>query len=225
MEIGLTSIGRRHSSRGLPFGGAAPARRRGLAASSITQLSTVSGGSLVTAAIFAKSQMRWPSSVDYRDKLYSRLRSLLTTSDLLSFSSIGWAGLLRFNGRLLSHRAQVLSELLVDRWGVTAGLWDLPDRPHWWINTTCLETGTNWRFSKREMGDWQLGATTNRRSSSRRPLRHQLQFRTRSAHFDYSFPPMDGIVPIPQLVALSKSGRHRAYRCVFGTAAPTRTLA
>ena len=99
----------------------------------ITQLSTVSGGSLVTAAIFAKSQMRRPSSVDYRDKLYSRLRSLLTTSDLLSFSSIGWAGLLRFNGRLLSHRAQVLSELLVDRWGVTAGLWDLPDRPHWWI--------------------------------------------------------------------------------------------
>ena len=27
----------------------------------------------------------------------------------------------------------------------------------WWINTTCLETGKNWRFSKREMGDWQFG--------------------------------------------------------------------
>ena len=156
MEIGLTLSGGGIRAAVFHLGVLRRLADEGLL-ESITQLSTVSGGSLVTAAIFAKSQMRWPSSVDYRDKLYSRLRSLLTTSDLLSFSSIGWAGLLRFNGRLLSHRAQVLSELLVDRWGVTAGLWDLPDRPHWWINTTCLETGTNWRFSKREMGDWQFG--------------------------------------------------------------------
>jgi NTE family protein len=32
---------------------------------SVTQLSTVSGGSLVTAAIFAKTRMRWPSSAEY----------------------------------------------------------------------------------------------------------------------------------------------------------------
>ena len=43
------------------------------------------------------------------------------------------------------------------RWGLSGNLDDLPDRPHWWINTACLETGKNWRFSKREMGDWQFG--------------------------------------------------------------------
>jgi NTE family protein len=40
---------------------------------------------------------------------------------------------------------------------VAGKLQDLPDSPCWWINTTCLETGKNWRFSKREMGDWQFG--------------------------------------------------------------------
>src|SRR5262249_45515105 len=68
-----------------------------------------------------------------------------------------WAGLLRFNRRLISHRAQVLSELLAERWGIDGSIRDLPDRPTWWINTTCFETGKNWRFAKREMGDWQFG--------------------------------------------------------------------
>ena len=34
---------------------------------------------------------------------------------------------------------------------------DVPDRPVWTINATNVETGKNWRFSKREMGDWQFG--------------------------------------------------------------------
>jgi NTE family protein len=124
---------------------------------SVTQLSTVSGGSLVTAAIFAKSQMRWPSSPEYRSRLYPELRLMLTTCDLLSLSAVGWGGLLRFNYRLIRHRAQVLAALLAERWGVDRAVKDLPDRPGWWINTTCVETGKNWRFGKREMGDWQFG--------------------------------------------------------------------
>ncbi len=124
---------------------------------SVSQLSTVSGGSLVTAAVIAKSQMRWPSSADYRSRVYPELRSLLTTTDLFSLKAVGWTGLLRFNRRLIRHRAKVLAELLAERWGVKGAVRDLPDRPAWWINTTCLETGKNWRFGKREMGDWQFG--------------------------------------------------------------------
>ncbi len=128
---------------------------------SVTQLSTVSGGSLVTAAVMAKAGMRWPDSSDYRSHLYPELRALLTTTDLLSFKAIGWSGLLRFNRRLLGHRAQVLAELLAERWGVDGAIRDLPDRPVWWINATCFETGKNWRFGKREMGDWQFGRHYN----------------------------------------------------------------
>jgi NTE family protein len=124
---------------------------------SVSQLSTVSGGSLITAAVFAKSRMQWPGSADYQRRLYGELRHLLTTTDLLSFKAIGWTGLFRFHHRLLVHRARVLAKLLAERWGIDARIRDLPDRPEWWINTTCLETGKNWRFSKREMGDWQFG--------------------------------------------------------------------
>jgi NTE family protein len=42
-------------------------------------------------------------------------------------------------------------------WGVSGRLGDLPDVPQWLINTTCIETGKNWRFSKCEMGDWTFG--------------------------------------------------------------------
>ncbi len=128
---------------------------------SVAQLSTVSGGSLVIAAILSKAAMQWPSSADYRNKLYPELRRLLTTTDLFSFKAIGWKGLFRFNRRLLTGRARVLSECLAERWGINGAISDLPDRPGWWINATCLETGKNWRFGKREMGDWQFGRHYN----------------------------------------------------------------
>jgi NTE family protein len=124
---------------------------------SVSQLSTVSGGSLVTAAILAKAEMRWPSSTDYRARLYAELRETLTTNDLFSPKAVGWSGLLRFNFRLIDQRARILATLLTERWGIDGALRDLPDRPTWWINTTCLETGKSWRFSKREMGDWRFG--------------------------------------------------------------------
>ncbi len=107
---------------------------------SVTEVSTVSGGSLAMAALMSKAGMQWPRSADYRDRLYSELRDLLTTSDLFSFKAIGWAGLIRFNHHLLSQRARVLAELLVTRWGIDGAIRDLPVRPVWWINATCLET-------------------------------------------------------------------------------------
>jgi NTE family protein len=124
---------------------------------SVSVLSTVSGGSLVMAALIAKAKMQWPGSVDYLDRVYPELRQLLTTTDLFSIKAIGLRGLIRLNRRLINHRAQVLADLLAERWDVRGMIRDLPERPLWWINATCLETGKNWRFSKRSMGDWQFG--------------------------------------------------------------------
>jgi NTE family protein len=122
----------------------------------VRQLSTVSGGSLITAALFARTGMRWPGSGEF-DAIYADLRRLLTTADLFSFAALGWSGSVRKSGQLLSHRARLLADLLTARWHVVGGLRELPDSPVWWINSTCIETGKNWRFSKREMGDWQFG--------------------------------------------------------------------
>jgi NTE family protein len=123
----------------------------------VSGLSTVSGGSLAAAIVMSKASLRWPDSAAFREQVYPAIRGLLTTTDLFSVTAIGWRGILRYNTQLFGHRAAVLADLLTRKWGIKGKLGDLPDQPLWWINTTCLETGKNWRFSKREMGDWQFG--------------------------------------------------------------------
>jgi NTE family protein len=123
----------------------------------VSVISTVSGGSLVTAAVMTEAGMKWPSSEDFLEKVYSAVRARMTSGDLFSLKAIGWRGLLEFNVDLVRNRASVLARLLERNWGVSGTLADLPETPHWLINTTCFETGKNWRFAKREMGDWSFG--------------------------------------------------------------------
>lgn len=123
----------------------------------VSVISTVSGGSLVTAAIMTEAGMKWPSSEDFLEKVYPSVRARMMSSDLFSPKAIGWRGLLEFNVDLVNNRASVLARLLERNWGVSGTLADLPDTPLWLINTTCFETGKNWRFAKREMGDWSFG--------------------------------------------------------------------
>jgi NTE family protein len=123
----------------------------------VTDISTASGGSLVTAAIISRSGMRWPTSVEFTERILPELRQIMSTIDLFSIRAVGVRGLLEFNLQLLHERSAVLAVLLERRWGVSGNIADLPDSPHWTINTTCLETGKNWRFAKREMGDWKFG--------------------------------------------------------------------
>lgn len=55
----------------------------------ITQLSTVSGGSLVAGAVFARAGGRWPSSTEFLDSVYPSVRETLVSGDLLSFKALG----------------------------------------------------------------------------------------------------------------------------------------
>jgi NTE family protein len=123
----------------------------------VTHLSTVSGGSLIVAAVMTTGGMSWPSSQLYLESVYPTLKQLLTTRDLFSLGALGIRGTIRHNIRLLNRRADILVDLLGQQWKIFGRLKDLPETPVWWINATCLETGKNWRFSKREMGDWQFG--------------------------------------------------------------------
>jgi NTE family protein len=124
---------------------------------SVATISTVSGGSLVMAAVMSGAGMKWPSSATFNAEIFPELRRIMTTRDLFSFGAVGWRGLAKFNLSLLTRRAQVLAELLEQQWGISGHVAELPDVPAWFINSTCVETGKNWRFSKREMGDWQFG--------------------------------------------------------------------
>jgi NTE family protein len=124
---------------------------------SVSAISTVSGGSLITAAVMSQCGMKWPTSDEYLGSVYPELRRRITAADLFSLKSIGWSGLAEFKFALVHGRAGILATMLERVWGVSGRLADLPDAPEWLINATCIDTGKNWRFSKREMGDWTFG--------------------------------------------------------------------
>ncbi len=126
----------------------------------VTGISTVSGGSLGVSLVMSRSNMKWPTSDEYLSKIYPEIRNVLTNIDLLTLGT-GLRGIPRYWRHLITDRAKILADTLIRRWGIKARIKDLPDTPTWWINTTCLETGKNWRFSKREMGDWQFGRHYN----------------------------------------------------------------
>jgi NTE family protein len=119
-------------------------------------LSTVSGGSLGTGLVFALNDNQWPTSEQYLNKVLPQAERLLTTKDLQR--SIIWRALTSF-WNIFDTRADDLSKLMQEQWGVTAKLSDLPREPRWIINATCYESGKNWRFERFQMGDYLFGYT------------------------------------------------------------------
>jgi NTE family protein len=120
----------------------------------VAVLSTVSGGSLCVGLVYAHSDFGWPSSREYLDQVLPKARDLLTSQDL----QLGMIGrVLRVPTRIFDTRADDLSLLLQERWGVTASLDALPPVPRWLINATCYETGENWCFERQSMGDPEFG--------------------------------------------------------------------
>ena len=120
----------------------------------ITFLSTVSGGSLAVALVWACSGNVWPSSGVFLQQTMSTGRHLLTTRSLeraylKSILLSPWA--------LLHGRGTALARALQGCWSVRGLLSDLPDNPRWIINATCYETGKNWRIMKKRMGDYMTG--------------------------------------------------------------------
>ena len=117
-------------------------------------LSTVSGGSLCAGMIFAQNGLRWPTSAEYFDSVLLTAYRLLTTLDFQVDLIDRVLGSL---DNLFDTRADDLSELMKERWGVDVPLSRLPESPRWLINTTCYETGKNWRFERFRMGDYLFG--------------------------------------------------------------------
>jgi NTE family protein len=124
----------------------------------VTFLSTVSGGSLCAGLVYAQSGFHWPASQHYLNIVAPNARKLLTTQSLQG--SLIWrflTSLISSPLKFLETRADDLSALLQKHWGITIHVRDLPEQPRWMINTTCYETGKNWRFERSRMGDYVFG--------------------------------------------------------------------
>ncbi len=120
----------------------------------VTFISTVSGGSLAVGLVHALAGNRWPTSSEYLGSIRDEARRRLTGLDVQREIVIRT---LRRPWLLLQGRAKVVSEVIQRLWGVSGLVRDLPSEPRWIINATTYESGKNWRFSHKRMGDYILG--------------------------------------------------------------------
>lgn len=122
---------------------------------SVSHISTVSGGSLLTGLVFHESGMRWPTSQQYLDQVHPALKKKLCQR------SLHWGAARRLlnplNWRFILSRANLLGLTLQKEWGITAALETLPETPEWSINGTTAENGKRFRFKRSSMGDYDLG--------------------------------------------------------------------
>jgi len=123
----------------------------------ISQVSTVSGGSLVVGLLFARNNFVWPSQSRLLP-LIDGIRDIICAQDL---QKTFIANHFIRPQLATSGRAALLADALRRCWGIDFTLSDLPGTPIWRINTTCYETGRNWIFCKREMGDYVAGYFDN----------------------------------------------------------------
>ncbi len=118
-------------------------------------VSTVSGGSLGAGLVYTVAENTWPASGEYLGAVVPEAKRLLTTVDIQRAAQIR---LLGRPWRLLSRGwANVLAEVLRREWGVRGRVNEMPPKPRWIINATSYESGKNWRFAPRRMGDYLTG--------------------------------------------------------------------
>lgn len=128
----------------------------------VTHVSTVSGGSLLVGLLYNNAGNNWPSSSEYLQIVFKKIRHILTNSSLEKAALKA----LLLNPRNWSHllsRANVLADAIRSHWEVHGNLGDLSEKPVWSINCTTAETGRRFRFKSATLGDYKLGyaATPN----------------------------------------------------------------
>lgn len=122
----------------------------------IKVISTVSGGSLVIALIYSLSDGHWPSSKAFLDQIYPQARKTILEKPLVTKTTI-FSALFFHPLLILQHRAMLIAKLLGTRWSIGHKFSDLDASPNWIVNTTSLDSGKNWRFSREYVGDWKFG--------------------------------------------------------------------
>jgi NTE family protein len=122
----------------------------------ISNISSVSGGSLVVGLLMHLNGNRWPSSEQYLNTSLAQLRKMLTTTSL----EVGICRELKkpSNWKYALSRANVLARAIENTWGIHSTLDELPTAPSWSINATTAETGKRFRFKGGELRDWVLGS-------------------------------------------------------------------
>ncbi|PCK04552.1 MAG: patatin [Alteromonadaceae bacterium] len=121
----------------------------------VSEISSVSGGSLLVGLIYQNNECTWPTSGQYRENLYGSIRELLCSKDL-QFRTI-LALLNPVNWRYFFSRANLVAKMLEKTWGIQGYLSDIGSHPVWSINGTTAENGRRFRFKHDTFGDYLMG--------------------------------------------------------------------
>lgn len=122
----------------------------------VSAISTVSGGSLGIGLVHSLNGYQWPTSDQYLSDVLPAAKRIVTSKSLLSLA-LTPSLLIRHPLLTIARRANLLSRQLKKQWGIEGTIKDLGDDPVWYVNATNYESGKNWRFSKRVVGDWKFG--------------------------------------------------------------------
>lgn len=123
-------------------------------------LSTVSGGSLAAGLTFMLSGLKWPTADEYISQVLPRIEECLTVRSLQGYAV---RRTLLNPSNLAKSRGNLFAKALEKVWGINKTLKDIAESPEWFINATCYETGRNWRFSQKHIGDWRFGHNYSQR--------------------------------------------------------------
>ncbi|MGE4318142.1 MAG: patatin-like phospholipase family protein [Deferribacterales bacterium] len=121
----------------------------------VTNISSVSGGSLFTGLVFHSAGNKWPGDTEYINIVMPKIKKLMTTASLQKSSMLDL--LKPSNWKNILNRGEVIAQTIESLWGVKSVLSDLPETPVWTINGTTGENGRRFRFKKGTMGDYKTG--------------------------------------------------------------------
>lgn len=119
----------------------------------IVRITSVSGGSLCIGLVYSHNENKWPSSEEYLNKVLPKIKNVILKKNI---QSIALCKLILLPW-WWNKKVNLLAKIIQKHWGITGKITDLEINPLWYINCTTFETGKRFRFSQKNMGDYQIG--------------------------------------------------------------------
>lgn len=119
----------------------------------IVRITSVSGGSLCIGLIYSHNEYKWPTSEEYLNKVLPKIKKIILQKNIQNIA----VKKLILSPWWWNKRVNLLAKVIQKHWGITGKITDLEVNPFWYINCTTFETGKRFRFSQKNMGDYQIG--------------------------------------------------------------------
>ena len=123
----------------------------------VEEISSVSGGTLLTGLILRINDYKWPDSKQFLDHVLPALCEKLSDKDFEKKLVSKWFHDLRLPWE--KTQSHWLAEGLRKYWGINSTWGDIPKSPRWVVNTTSAETGKRFYFSGKWLSCYEIGKT------------------------------------------------------------------